>query len=307
MNRVGFLRSATPPVFLSEIGIKIVHLLNNPVQKWKTASGGIDQVTVGDRVKIEPIDQETGVIQAIMRRKNQYQRKRTNAGKRTQKSAHTIAANLDGLIIVSATKDPPIWQKMVDTYLVIAEAAGMQPLICVNKIDLVEDRAAILDLLCVYERIGYATLITSAETGEGIPQLREWMQHKLSVIAGLSGVGKSALLNAIQPGLQLKTGALNTKRKEGRHTTVAVELLKLETGGFVADTPGIRGLSLLDVGARVMDGFFPEIGQIREDCERHPCTHLREAGCAVRAAVGEGRIAESRYKSYCELRKQARD
>ena len=102
-------------------------------------------------------------------------------------------------------------------------------------------------------------------------------------------------------------GALNTKRKEGRHTTVAVELLKLETGGFVADTPGIRGLSLLDVGARVMDGYFPEIGQIREDCERNPCTHLREAGCAVRAAVGEGRIAESRYNSYCELRKQARD
>ena len=274
--------------------------------KWKTAGGGVDPVTVGDRVKIEIIDRQTGVIQAVMRRKNQYTRKRTNAGKRTKKSSHTIVANLDGLIIVCATKDPPIWQQMVDTYLVMAEVADMQPLICVNKIDLVADRGPILDLLSVYEQLGYDTLSTSAVTGEGIGRLRGWMKDKISAVAGLSGVGKSALLNAIQPGLQLKTGALNTKRKEGRHTTVATELLRLEVGGFIADTPGIRGLDLLDVEARVMDSYFPEMRQIREGCERNPCTHLREAGCAVKDAVGEGRIAESRYKSYCELRKQAR-
>lgn len=268
--------------------------------KWKSVSGDIDQVAVGDRVKIKVVDEKTGIIQAMMRRTNQYGRKRSG------KSSHIIAANLDGLIIVSATKDPPIWQRMLDTYLVIAQAFSIHPLICVNKIDLLEDRAPILSLLSVYEEIGYETLMTSTVTGEGIEALRGWVKDKISVVAGLSCVGKSALLNAIQPGLRLRTGEFNNKRKEGRHTTVATELLKLDVGGFVADTPGIRSLSLMGVEARLMDGYFPEMRRLKSECEENPCTHRHEASCAVKAALREERIAESRYQSYCELREQAR-
>lgn len=269
--------------------------------KWKSVADGVQQVAVGDRVKIKVIDEKNGVIQAILRRTNRYGRKRAG------KSSHTIVANLDGLIIVSAAKDPPIWQKMLDTYLVIAEASGIRPLICINKIDLVENRVLILDFLSVYKQIGYDTLITSTVTGEGIGQLQQWMQNKVSAIVGLSCVGKSALLNAIQPGLRLRTGEYNSKRKEGKHTTVTTELLKLGAGGFVADTPGIRDLSLMDVEARVMDSYFPEMHRLRQACERNPCSHLHEAGCAVKASLQAGRIAEARYKSYAELRKEARD
>jgi len=127
------------------------------------------------------------------------------------------------------------------------------------------------------------------------------MKDKISVVAGLSCVGKSALLNAIQPGLRLRTGEFNDKRKEGRHTTVATELLKLDVGGFVADTPGIRSLSLMGVEARLMDGYFPEMRRLKSKCEKNPCTHRHEASCAVKVALREGRIAESRYQSYCEL------
>ena len=180
--------------------------------KWKAVSGGLDQVAVGDYVKIKVIDEKHGTIQAIMRRTSQYSRKRTNEGKRTKKSSHTIVANLDGLIIVSAAKEPPVRQKMLDTYLVIVEASGIQPLICINKIDLAEDRGAILDLLSVYEGIGYDTVIASAMTGEGIERLRGWMRGKISALSGSSGVGKSTLLNAIQPGLRLKTQEVNPRR-----------------------------------------------------------------------------------------------
>ena len=267
--------------------------------KWKSVADGVRQVAVGDRVKIKAIDEKNGVIQAILRRTNQYGRKRAG------KSSHTIVANIDRLIIVSAVKQPPIWQKMLDTYLVIAEAFGIRPLICINKIDLIENRMPILSLLSAYEQVGYDTLITSTITGEGIVQLQQWMKNKVSALVGLSGVGKSALLNAIQPGLRLRTGEYNSKRKEGRHTTVTTELLKLTTGGFVADTPGIRDLSLMDVEVRVMDSYFPEMRQLQQKCERNPCSHLHEVGCAVKAALEAGHIAEARYKSYAELRNEA--
>lgn len=264
--------------------------------RWKSMSSSIQQVAVGDRVKVKVIDEKTGVIQAIMRRTSQYGRKRA------EKSSHIVAANLDGLIIVSAVKNPPVWHKLLDTYLVIAEAFGIQPLICINKIDLIKDRQPILSLLSVYEQIGYDTLITSAVTGEGVMQLQQWMKNKISALVGLSGRGKSALLNTIQPGLQLKTREVHESRG-GRHTTAATELLKLDIGGFVADTAGIRSLSLMDIEARLLDSYFPEMRQLRDECAKHPCTHLHESDCAVKASLREGRIAKTRYQSYCALRK----
>jgi ribosome biogenesis GTPase len=265
----------------------------------------IQQVSVGDRVKVRIINANTGIIEAILRRSTRFRRKRTNQGKLTQKSSHTLVTNLDGLIIVAAAKDPPIWTQMLDTYLVISEASGITPLICVNKIDLAADRKQILSFLDIYSQIGYDTLTTSAITGEGIKDLKAWMKGKISVVVGLSGVGKSTLLNAIQPGLKLQTQKVNP-RKGGRHTTVATELFKLDAGGFIADTSGIRELNLLEIDQGMMDRYFPEIRSLQQDCARNPCTHLHEEGCTVKAALTDGRIAKSRYQSYLELRKQKR-
>ncbi len=203
---------------------------------------------------------------------------------------------------MSSVKEPPIWQRMLDKFLVIAEASGIQPLICFNKIDMLEDRAEVDTIAAVYQKIGYRTIFTSATTGEGIEDLKAWMQGKVSAFTGLSGVGKSSLLNVIQPGLKLKTNEVNPRRG-GRHTTVATQLYKLDFGGFIADTPGLRELNFWDIEPRLMDRYFPEINSLQEHCMKGACTHVHEEDCGVQAALKTGDISEFRYQSYCEFRK----
>ncbi len=254
------------------------------------------QVYVGDRVKIQVIDERRGTIAAIMRRRSEYKRRGTQS-----KSVIRIP-NLDGLVIVSSVKEPPIWQRMLDKFLVIAEASGIEPLICFNKIDMIENRAEVDTIAAVYQKIGYRTILTSATTGEGIEDLKAWMQGKISAFTGLSGVGKSSLLNAIQPNLKLKTNAVNPKRG-GRHTTVATQLYNLNFGGFIADTPGLRELHFWDIEPRLMDRYFPEINSLRERCVKGACTHVHEEGCVVQDALKTGGISQLRYESYCEFKK----
>jgi ribosome biogenesis GTPase len=254
------------------------------------------QVYVGDRVKIQVIDETHGTIAAIMRRRSEYKRRGTQS-----KSVIRIP-NLDGLVIVSSVKEPPIWQRMLDKFLVIAEASGIEPLICFNKIDMLENRSEVNSIAAVYQEIGYRTILTSATTGEGIRDLKAWMPGKISAFTGLSGVGKSSLLNAIQPNLKLKTNAVNPRRG-GRHTTVATQLYNLDFGGFIADTPGLRELHFSDIESRLMDRYFPEINSRRSHCTRGACTHAHEEGCVVQAALKAGDISESRYQSYCEFQK----
>ena len=254
------------------------------------------QVYVGDRVKIQVIDDRHGTIAAIMRRKSQYKRRGT------QSKRVILIPNLDGLIIVSSVKEPPIWQRMLDKFLVIAEASEIEPLVCFNKVDMLEDRLEVDATVALYEKIGYPTILTSAATGEGIGDLKTWMKGKISALTGLSGVGKSSLLNAIQPGLKLKTNAVNPRRG-GRHTTVATQLYRLDFGGFIADTPGLRELDFWDIESRLMDRYFPEINSLRERCMKGACTHTHEEGCVVQAALKTGDISQLRYQSYCEFRK----
>ena len=253
------------------------------------------QVYVGDRVKIRVIDETHGTIAAVMRRKSQYKRSGT------QSKQVILIPNLDGLIIVSSVKEPPIWQRMLDRFLVIAEASGIEPLICFNKIDMLENRAEVDSVTAVYQKIGYRTIFTSATTGEGIEDLKAWMRGKISALTGLSGVGKSSLLNAIQPNLKLKTNEVNPKRG-GRHTTVATQLYNLDFGGFIADTPGLRELHFWDIETRLIDRYFPEMNSRRERCTKNHCTHIDQEGCRVEDALKNGDISQSRYESYCEFR-----
>ena len=254
------------------------------------------QVYVGDRVKIQVIDETHGTIAAIMRRKSQYKRSGT------QSKGVILIPNLDGLVIVSSVKEPPIWQRMLDKFLVIAEASEIEPLICFNKIDMLENRSEVDAMVTLYEKIGYSAIITSATTGEGIEDLKAWMKGRTSALTGLSGVGKSSLLNAIQPNLKLKTNAVNPRRG-GRHTTVTTQLYNLDFGGFIADTPGLRELNFWDIEPRLVDRYFPEMHSLREHCIKGACTHIDQEGCAVEVALKKGDISQARYESYCEFRK----
>jgi len=213
-----------------------------------------------------------------------------------------IVANPDQAVFIFACAQPAPHLRMLDRFLVAAERAEIPAIVCANKTDLAgadEPEA----LFGPYRRIGYPVVFTSAKTGAGVDQLRALLRGKLSVLSGPSGVGKSSLLNAIQPGLALAVSHVSELLQKGRHTTVARELIELAEGGYVADTPGLRAIAFWDIAPEELDAYFPEIRPLVEHCTFHDCTHENTPGCAVIRAVEEGTVSPERYDSYVRLRR----
>ncbi|THD68906.1 ribosome small subunit-dependent GTPase A [Robertkochia marina] len=259
-------------------------------------------IAVGDEVnfKLETIGDETfGVITEILDRRNYVVRKSVNLSKRT----HIIAANVDLAFLMVTINNPKTYTDFIDRFLVTAEAYEITPVLIFNKIDTyaVDDMAEVKYLISVYEKIGYQCMEMSAVSGEGVGELKSLMKGKTSMFSGHSGVGKSTLVNALQPGLELKTAEISEQHKQGQHTTTFAEMFDLDFGARIIDTPGIRGFGIVDMDKDEIGDYFPEFFALKGDCKFNNCLHVDEPKCAVKDALEEGAVAWSRYKSYLQI------
>jgi ribosome biogenesis GTPase len=218
----------------------------------------------------------------------------TRASRRRE---HVLVANVDQLVIVISLVEPDLKPHLIDRYLAAAEQGGLSPILCLNKIDRA-DPAELQPLVGAYAQLGVPAVLTSAQTGVGVGRLRELLRGRATVFSGQSGVGKSSLLNAIQPGLALAVKTVSEVNQKGRHTTTYAQLIKLETGGWVVDTPGVRQLQLWDTRPEEVEGYFGEFRPFVPLCDFPDCTHTHETGCAVKDAVARRLISPRRYHSY---------
>lgn len=260
-----------------------------------------DPVAVGDEVCLTPLDNNEGVIEEILPRRTKFSRR--YPGKR-EAIEQIVVANADQVITVLSTRLPDLNLRFLDRFLILAEVGEMEAVVCLNKIDLVDptEHQKIRSTLSAYERLGYPVVFTSINQPQSIEIFRDVLRDKFSVVVGASGVGKSSLLNAVQPGLGLRVGEVGLKTGKGRHTTTLVELFSLEFGGEVADTPGIREVGLWGVDTENLDLYFPEMENYLGRCKYTDCVHLSEPGCAITAAVNTGEISDVRYRSYVSLK-----
>ncbi|MCD5406630.1 MAG: ribosome small subunit-dependent GTPase A [Desulfotomaculum sp.] len=240
-------------------------------------------VLVGDRVRLKAAEKNTGIIYEVLKRRNQL--------------ARPLVANIDQAVVVFAASRPDPNLDLLDRFLILAEQATLKPVICLNKVDLLKDVQE-LSWLAGYRQAGYPVLTVSTKTGRGLEDLRKILSGKISVLAGPSGVGKSSLLNALQPELQLKTKTVSTKTGRGKHTTRHVELIPVAGGGLVADTPGFSNLHLPVIEVRELVYYFPDLAKYYGSCRFNSCTHHQEPQCAVKKALAQGEINPRRYQSY---------
>lgn len=250
-------------------------------------------IAAGDIVSFRPEGKDQGIILTIQPRHGVLSR--TSKGKR-----HILVSNVDLVVIVASAADPELKPHLIDRFLVTAEQASLEPVIVINKIDLV-DPAEFMPIVGVYAQMGYQTLLVSASRGWGVAHLRQIVSNRESVFTGQSGVGKSSLLNGIQEGLGLRVQPISEENRKGKHTTTTAELIPLDAGGYLLDTPGIRQLELWDVVPAEVAGLFRDIRPYVHHCRFPDCTHIHEVDCAVREAVADGRIDPRRYNSFVHL------
>ena len=260
-----------------------------------------DPVAVGDQVIFTQLDAEEGVVEDILPRETKFSRQ--YAGKHGD-IEQVIVANAHQIVAVVATLMPPLNFRTLDRFLILAEAGDMEAVICVNKMDLVDttQRDELIETFTNYEKLGYQIVYTSIHIPESLDTLQHILRDKFSVIIGASGVGKSSLLNALQPDLGLRTGEVGIRTQKGRHITTLVELFSLDFGGEVADTPGIREVGLWGVDTENLEYYFPEMEPHLGQCKYNDCAHVAEPDCAIQNAVEAGEIHAERYRSYVVLR-----
>ena len=261
-------------------------------------------VAVGDHVRFESATdslsdislKNPAQISEVLDRKNHLIRKSTNLSRQS----HVIAANVDMAFAVVSLYFPEIKLPFLDRMLVTCEVYGIPVTIVLNKVDLYREEApqAVADFIDIYTNAGYRVVCTSARTGEGVDELRSLTGGNVCLFSGESGVGKSSLIKALDPSLDPKIGRISDVHLQGKHTTSLYEMYRLRTGGWVIDTPGLRGFGLVNLEKEEISRYFPEMLKISENCRFTPCTHTHEPGCAVKEAVEDGRISPERYSSY---------
>ena len=259
-------------------------------------------IAVGDEVdfKLETIgDEEVGVITKIHERKNFIVRKSVNLSKQT----HVIASNIDHVFLLVTVKNPPTLTTFIDRFLVTAEAYSIQTVLLFNKIDTynAEEYAQVQALKKTYKAIGYQCIEVSSTEGTHLNQVKELMKAKVSMFSGHSGVGKTTMINAIEPSLNLRTREISEQHKQGQHTTTFAEMFDLSFGAKIIDTPGIKGFGVVDISKEELGDYFPEFFKLKQHCKFYNCIHVSEPQCAVKEALKEGKISQSRYKSYLQI------
>ena len=260
------------------------------------ASEITNPIAVGDRVRYQTEEDGSSTITEILPRKNYVIRRSTNLSRQ----AHIIAANIDMAYLIVSLYFPQVKLPFLDRILVTCEVYGIPVTIVLSKTDLYRQEAGeqIEAFRQIYEGAGYRVIQTSVETGEGVADIREACRGGINLFSGESGVGKSSLIKALDPTLSPKIGSISTAHLQGRHTTSLYEMYPLQSGGYVIDSPGLRGFGLIDLEKEEIAKYFPEMLRVSAGCRFTPCTHTHEPGCAVKAAVEEGLIAQERYSSY---------
>lgn len=253
-------------------------------------------IAVGDVVEYDRNEGEMATIRNILPRKNHIIRKSTNLSRQS----HVIASNLDMVFLIVTVEQPEVKLPFVDRFLVTCEAYNVPVTIILNKMDLYSEQGLqmVEAFKEIYGHAGYKVIESSAATGLGIDEIREMCKEKVVLFSGQSGVGKSSLISALDPDLNLRVGEISAYHQQGKHTTTFYEMHPISSGGFVIDTPGIRGFGLVDVSQLELSGYFPEMLRVEDNCRFAPCTHTHEPGCAVKEAVENGDISVERYESY---------
>jgi ribosome biogenesis GTPase / thiamine phosphate phosphatase len=302
LKRGRVLSIASQGIIVESDGELLTCTLKGSLKKDKTLSKNL--VTVGDFVLFEPSGPGEGLIGHVEPRRTVLSR----AENLSRRKEQLIAANIDQVIITVSVVSPPLKSSLVDRYIIATQKGGMEPVVVVNKIDLLNSNDPEIEMhkeffqafLSDYKAAGIRVIPISAETGEGIEELKKAMKDKASVFSGQSGVGKSSLINAVT-GKNLRVGGIVEKTKKGTHTTTTAHLIPLEMGGWCIDTPGIKSFGVWDLDKEVIVHYFPEIFNCGAKCKYPDCSHMHEVGCAVMAAVEAGEISRIRFDSYQTL------